>query len=269
MEAPAQIEPGTVVSGRYRVVSWLGEGAMGAVYRVEDVTSRKPFALKVLHESMSSMKEAVARFEREAIAAGKIAHRNVASATDFGRMPDGSFFMVLEFVAGRSLRSELDDGPLEPRRGIRIMQGVVAGVARCAREGNRAPRSQAGKHHASSIRTGPWFRQRCRFRDRQSVRHQLSRTRKRRKNADQSGDGHGTPDYMSPSRRSAALSMRAPDLYSLGVVLYEFDGSAPFRGGAAALRQQVMDQPKPLPRKSSKTATRCWRTCCCKLSRKA
>src|SRR5688572_14826720 len=108
------IAPGTMVADRYRVVSWLGEGAMGAVYRVEEIQTHQPRALKVLHASMSSLREAVVRFEREAVAAGKIGHRNVAAAIDFGRMPDSSFFIILEFVAGRSLRSELDAGPLEP-----------------------------------------------------------------------------------------------------------------------------------------------------------
>src|SRR5689334_23866125 len=83
IEPSVQIPQGTLVAGRYKIVSWLGEGAMGAVYRVEDTRTRKPMALKVLHASMSNQRDAVARFEREAIAAGKIGHRNVAAATDF------------------------------------------------------------------------------------------------------------------------------------------------------------------------------------------
>jgi serine/threonine-protein kinase len=108
--APAEIgeaenlEPGSLVSNRYRVLNLLGEGAMGAVYRVEHVHIRKTFVLKVLHGNRSSSPEIVARFEREAVAAGNINHRNVAAATDFGKLADGSFFLVLEFVAGRSLR---------------------------------------------------------------------------------------------------------------------------------------------------------------------
>ncbi len=128
-EATAQrLEIGAIVADRYRVVGFLGEGGMGAVYRVEHQHIRKAYALKVLHRSLMTMPEAVARFEREAVAAGSIDHPNVAAATDFGRLPDGSFFLILEFVPGRSLRDALEGGPLDPLRASKIMRGIVAGV---------------------------------------------------------------------------------------------------------------------------------------------
>jgi len=244
-----RIEPGTMVAKRYRVDGFLGEGAMGAVYRVEDVKTHEPRALKVLHASMSSQREAVARFEREAIAAGKIAHRNVAAATDFGRMPDGSFFMVLEFVAGRSLRTELSDGPLEPRRAIRIMQGAVAGVAAAHAKGivhrdlkpeNIMLVEHDGDHDFVKVLDFGI----AKVTDVRSAGHgNVAQT------LTKAGTVIGTPDYMSPEQAlGRAVDVRS-DLYSLGVVLYELlTGSAPFRGGAATLlRQQVMDLPPPLP----------------------
>ncbi|PKN50052.1 MAG: hypothetical protein CVU63_00420, partial [Deltaproteobacteria bacterium HGW-Deltaproteobacteria-20] len=83
---------GRIVAERYRVQKLLGEGGMGAVYRAEHIHMRKIVALKVLHPEMCSVTEVVARFEREAVAAGRIEHPNVATATDFGRLEDGSFF---------------------------------------------------------------------------------------------------------------------------------------------------------------------------------
>src|SRR3990172_7273936 len=83
---PGVLEPGQIVADRYRVGELLGEGGMGAVYQVEHIHMRKSFALKVLHAEMCSMPEVLARFEREAVAAGNIEHPNVASATDFGRL---------------------------------------------------------------------------------------------------------------------------------------------------------------------------------------
>src|SRR5262245_9046131 len=107
-----RMEPGTVVAERYRVVRVLGEGGMGVVYAAEHILMRKEVALKVLHAEMCTMPEVVARFEREAIAAAHIDHPNVAGATDFGRLDDGSCYLVLELLRGTSLRDEIAKGPI-------------------------------------------------------------------------------------------------------------------------------------------------------------
>src|SRR3954467_10472495 len=73
---------GTVLAGRYRIERLLGSGGMGSVYRAEHVLMRKACAVKVLHREMTQVKEVVARFEREAVAAARIEHPNVAAATD-------------------------------------------------------------------------------------------------------------------------------------------------------------------------------------------
>src|SRR5512142_421993 len=98
---------GQLVGERYRVESLLGVGGMGSVYRATHVHMRKTVALKVLHPEMTRLPEVVARFEREAIAASRIEHINVAAATDFGRFADGTFDVVLEFVQDESRRERL------------------------------------------------------------------------------------------------------------------------------------------------------------------
>src|SRR5436190_1147738 len=113
---------GTVLSGRYRIERLLGEGGMGAVYQAEHTHMRKRLAIKVLHPEMSRLSEVVARFEREAMAAAHIDHPNVATATDFGKLEDGSFFLVLEYVEGKSLRDVVADGPMTVARALHVIR---------------------------------------------------------------------------------------------------------------------------------------------------
>src|SRR3954453_22875846 len=91
---------GQVISERYRIDELIGEGGMGAVYRAEHLHMRKRVAVKVLHPEMLAISEAVERFEREAIAGAHVEHPNVAAASDFGRLEDGSHFLVLEYLEG-------------------------------------------------------------------------------------------------------------------------------------------------------------------------
>src|SRR5678815_2147229 len=89
---------GRVLSDRYRVDALIARGGMGAVYRGEHVRMRKPVAIKLLHPSVEAQPEIVARFEREAIAGANVSHPNVVAATDFGELPDGTYFLILDYV---------------------------------------------------------------------------------------------------------------------------------------------------------------------------
>src|SRR5258708_3961734 len=137
VDSPAPAPPagatslvGKVLSDRYRIESVLGEGGMGAVYLAEHVLMHKRLAVKVLHPEMTRMPEIVARFEREAMAAAHIEHPNVAAATDFGKLDDGAFFLVLESVEGTSLRDLIAKGPLGVERALHIAYQIGSALAR-------------------------------------------------------------------------------------------------------------------------------------------
>ena len=121
---------------------------MGAVYQAEHTHMRKRLAVKVLHPEMSRLPEVVARFEREAMAAAHIEHPNVAAATDFGKLDDGSFFLVLEYVEGKSLREAIADGRLELGRALHIARQIAQRARARARARHRAPRPQARERDA-------------------------------------------------------------------------------------------------------------------------
>src|SRR5689334_23609941 len=101
---------------------------MGAVYLAEHVRMHKPVALKVLHPEMGRLSEAVLRFEREAVAAGRVDHEHLVTATDFGGLPDGSMYLVLEYVPGKNLATLMGegDGTIEVVRALRIIRQVAA-----------------------------------------------------------------------------------------------------------------------------------------------
>ena len=114
-------EFGRVIADRYRIVDLLARGGMGAVYLAEHVVLRAPVALKLLQPQASNLPELVERFQREAVVGAHVKHPNIASATDFGTLEDGSYFLVLELVEGRPLDKLLaTTGPLPTERAVRI-----------------------------------------------------------------------------------------------------------------------------------------------------
>lgn len=124
----AQKLVGTLISDRYRLHNLLAVGGMGAVYTGEHVHMRKRVAVKLLHPEMANQAALIARFEREAIVGAHVEHKNVAAARDFGRLPDGICYLVLEFVRGVTLRQLINQGPISVRRAARIARQIAEGL---------------------------------------------------------------------------------------------------------------------------------------------
>ncbi len=237
----ASISEGTEIAGRYRILSLIGEGGMGAVYRAQHLQLRKVFALKVLQAHNVDRPGIAARFEREAIAAGRIEHPNVVPATDFGRLPDGSFFLVLEFVNGRTLRSELEAGAMRPPRAIGVMRGVVAGV-RAAHEKGIVHRDLKPENIMLVDREGN--RDFVKLLDFGVAR--LDSEPERGAQLTEVGAMLGTPRYMSPEQILGRAVDTRTDLYSLGIIFFEIlTGQCPFAGNLATLLEQHVTLPPP------------------------
>ena len=120
---------GDLIDGRYRVLELLGRGGMGTVYKAEHVTIRRVVAVKLLHPFLARIPEVSRRFEREAFAIGRIAHPNCVNVSDFGRLDDGSLFLVMEYLEGCSLGDAMvERSYIDPVRALRILQHVLAGL---------------------------------------------------------------------------------------------------------------------------------------------
>ncbi len=113
--------------GRYRVIRLLGEGAMGRVHLALDPELQREVAVKVLREG-EARELFFARFRNEMRAAARFHHANVVMVHDAGEDPAMGPFVVYEFVAGPSLRAQLDAGPLSAREVLRIGRGVAAAL---------------------------------------------------------------------------------------------------------------------------------------------
>jgi len=242
---------GRVLADRYRVESLLGSGGMGSVYRAEHVLMKKAVALKVLHREMTYHPEVVARFEREAIAAARIDHPNVAAAMDCGRLEDGSFYIVLEYVDGKSLRTLIEEGPLDVDRALGIAAQIADALAAAHAAGivhrdlkpdNVMLVSQAGAADFAKVldfgiakvdgSDGAPEPQRA-----------LTRI----------GAIMGTAGYMAPEQALGQTVDARADLYAFGVLLYEMiSGKQPYVADEAAqiLAKQLTEHPPPLPERT-------------------
>ena len=225
---------GQTIGGRYRIERLLGEGGMGAVYEAEHTLMHKRVAVKVLHAEMSQMSEVVARFEREAMAAAHIEHPNVATATDFGKLDDGSFFLVLEFVEGQSLREAIKKGPFPATRAVRVARQIASALSRAHGLGivhrDLKPENVMLVARPDMYGGDEDFVKVLDFGiAKVPVGDIAPKSTAGEKALTQVGMIYGTPEYMPPEQALGEAVDRRADLYSLGVILFEMiAGKRPF-----------------------------------------
>jgi serine/threonine-protein kinase len=124
------------IDGKYRIIQRLGIGGMGEVFKVEHTFLGSVRVVKIIRAQISGSTEANDRFLREARLATKVQHPNVATLYDFSALPDGSHYMVWEFIEGENLAQLIRrNGPLSPRHAVRIAIQALAGLDAIHRAG--------------------------------------------------------------------------------------------------------------------------------------
>jgi serine/threonine-protein kinase len=235
---------GQVLADRYRIVKLLGSGGMGSVYRAEHVHMKKPVAVKILHRHMTTNAEVVARFEREAVAAGRIEHPNVAAATDFGKAADGSFYLALEYVEGKSLGDVIEQGPIAPYRALVIARQIADALAAA---------HAAGIVHRDLKPDNVLLVERDGLGDFVKVLDfGIAKVHLDEGSGPltQIGTIFGTPQYMSPEQGQGRTVDGRSDLYALGIILYEMlTGKLPFDADdlVVLITRQVTEPAPQLP----------------------
>ena len=246
-----------LLNGRYLLVKRIGRGAMGQVYLARDqnlVTRRvavKTVRPDILSDEDMQEGEAIARFEREARAAASIQHPNIVDVTDFGKSPDGVFFLVMEYVEGETLYQLLRrEGTLNVKRATALLGQIVAGVEaahdrsilhRDLKPANIFIMQQMRRGSAGDdgfVKVGDFGLAKI-------VHSENSETL----NGPASRGIVGTPEYMAPEqmREGFALDVRA-DIYALGAIAYHMlGGRPPFTGSITQLiAQKLLETPASL-----------------------
>jgi serine/threonine protein kinase len=245
-----------LLSARYLLEKRLGRGAMGQVYLARDqnlVTRRvaiKTVRPDILSDETLQDGEAIARFEREARAAASIRHPNVVDVTDFGKSPEGVFFLVMEYVDGESLYQLLRrEGTLDIQRTLTILGQVVAGVEAAHDEGilhrDLKPANifitQKLRRTAATdgfVKVGDFGLAKIVHAD---------RTESSSASGPESRGIVGTPEYMAPEQMQTGVQLDArADIYALGAIAYHMlGGRPPFIGDLTQLIAQKLMQSPP------------------------
>jgi Tol biopolymer transport system component/predicted Ser/Thr protein kinase len=233
--------------GTYDVVAPLGVGGMGEVYRAHDSKLGRDVALKVLPADLAADPERRRRFEQEARAASGLNHPNVVHVYDVGGA-DGSIFIAMELVEGRTLRDLMSSGPLPARKFLDIAIQIADGLAR-AHEAGIVHRDLKPENvmvskdgHVRILDFGLAKLVEPRAADQHTdfpTSPQMTRA----------GLVMGTVGYMSPEQAAGRPVDFRSDQFSLGVVLYELaSGKRPFQRetGAETLTAILRDSPPPL-----------------------
>ena len=214
----ARFPTGTMLTGRYRIVSLLGRGGMGEVYKAEDLKLKQIVALKFLPDAIATDGAALARFHNEVRITRQISHPNVCRVYDIGEV-DGRHFLSMEFIDGEDLSSLLRRiGRLPGDKAVEIARQICAGLAAA---------------HDNGVL----------HRDLKPANVMIDGRGKARVtdfgvavvSAELSGDDAiaGTPGYMAPEQLTGKEVTQRSDIYALGLVLYElFTGKRVFESNS-------------------------------------
>jgi serine/threonine-protein kinase len=243
LEAPPPEPPdsrvGSVLQGRYRLIEKLASGAMGVVYRGERVQLGRQVAVKFLHPWIATQRAFISRFENEAKAMSRLQHPHCVSVIDFG--VEGTPYLVMDFVTGRTLRQVLEGGRLEVGRALALARQLLAGLGHAHAQGII---HRDLKPENLILTDEPGLGEHLRILD-------FGLAKLRDGPAMTAGLAVGTPSYMSPEQTGAEGAIDArTDLYAVGVLLFEMlAGRKPFQSeNIGELLLMHREQPPPLLR---------------------
>jgi serine/threonine-protein kinase len=233
---------GKVVAGRYRLESLLGEGGMGVVYRARHVLIDRVVALKLIRPDLRGETHLRAWMVREARAANRVDHAHIVDIHDVGETEDGELYLVMEYLIGDALSSQISKGPMPIARAVDILEQMTAALAR-AHDLGVVHRDLKSDNIMLTVRGGR--------NDFVKILDFGLAALARDPRLAPKGAVFGTPEYMSPEQARGEDAIAGSDLYALGILFFEMlTGRLPFRSGD---RDELLEMQRkatpPSPRK--------------------
>ncbi|MDQ2946823.1 MAG: protein kinase [Acidobacteriota bacterium] len=220
-----------ILDGKYRLDRRIGTGSMGAVYEAWDMRLSRQVAIKIMMGRLFGDRTALRRFEREAHASAKLSHTNITTVYDYGLIEGGGAYLVMEFLPGGNLRSEITRGPIPTLVVARWVDELLAGVAAAHRAGvihrDLKPENILVAHQDQ----GPEVIKILDF----GVAKLWEKPWDKPTDRTITAEGHivGTLGYMSPEQLSGKEVDERTDIFSVGVIVIEvLIGHRPFRASS-------------------------------------
>lgn len=232
--------PLTTHFGRYRIEKELGKGAMGVVYLAEDSQLHRKVALKIPKRSLLENPQALERFYREARMTAALRHNNICQVYDVGAI-DGMHYLTMAYISGKPISTFVSKEKFPATRQVALLIRKIALALEEAHQQGVVHRDLKPSNVMLDDRGEPIvmdFGLACQVNTEKNAR------------LTQSGAILGTPAYMSPEQVRAELDQIGPqsDIYSLGVMLYQFlTGQLPFNGPVMVVLAQVLRDDPRLP----------------------
>ncbi|HEX4454390.1 MAG TPA: serine/threonine-protein kinase [Kofleriaceae bacterium] len=225
---------GIVLDGRYRLDAVLGEGGMGAVFRAHHLAMDRKVAVKLLKPHLTTDEAALQRFAREARATMRVDSPHAVKVLDFGITPHRDYYMVLEYLDGRTVQRELDvDGPFAPARAIHIVTQAARALG--AAHASGLVHRDVKPDNLLLLRSGddPDFTKVLDF-GVAKLMEGAARSTKSQLSLTQAGTVFGTPEFMSPEQACGQTLDGRSDIYSLAATMFAMlTGRGLFVAGSA------------------------------------
>jgi tetratricopeptide (TPR) repeat protein len=253
-KAPAPVEEKEELADRpalgerYEILSKIGKGGMGSVYKVKDHSINAILAIKVLQQELIQDAAALKRFEQEADSASNLNHPNLVSVFGHGTTDDGAPYIVMDFLDGKSLADILAvQKVLEPRRALKIAMDIAEGLAYAHNSGV----IHRDIKPTNIIITNPGeSSERAHIVD-FGIAKVLPTANRETHDLTQTGEIFGSPNYMSPEQCLGFMLDNRSDIYSLGCLMYEIlTGAPPFDGAnpIQVIVKHMNEQPAEFPK---------------------